>query len=256
MTNLQHSAKKKSKTSDAAAHDRVKAREMRLRGWRRGFGIPGIAMCATMIGFGLFARDAGFEIYQIYTVTLLLWSMPAMVVFVALFTNGSAFILFSAIAIANVRNLLLVISCLSKMDLRINKIGFMRRMVLAHFVSPTAWTELNLIESSISKTELLHYYVGLCLTLFLTVQLGLIIGFIAHPFLPPSLAVIPIFIMPLYLTSLVMTARQGCYFFAALTGGIVCPLSYTTFGDWSLLVAGLAGSLVTALTAPKKETAT
>ena len=59
------------------------------KGVLTGFGFPGIGMSAAMFGFGVFAGEAGIDIYLCIGSLLILWSMPGMVIFVSLYTIGA-----------------------------------------------------------------------------------------------------------------------------------------------------------------------
>ena len=46
------------------------------KGVLTGFGFPGIGMSAAMFGFGVFAGEAGLDIYLCIGSLLILWSIP------------------------------------------------------------------------------------------------------------------------------------------------------------------------------------
>ena len=56
------------------------------KGILTGFGFPGIGMSAAMFGFGVFAGEAGLDLYLTVGSLIVLWSMPGMVIFVSLYT--------------------------------------------------------------------------------------------------------------------------------------------------------------------------
>ena len=68
-----------------------------------------------------------------------------------------------------------------------------------------------------------------------------IIGYKLYDFLPNDIVSIPVFIMPLYLTILMLRAVEIYYRLAVVTGGIIGPILYPYIGDWSLIIAGLVG---------------
>ena len=71
-----------------------------------------------------------------------------------------------------------------------------------------------------------------------------VIGYKLYDFLPNDIVSIPVFIMPLYLTILMLRAIEIYYRLAVVTGGIIGPLLFPYIGDWSLIVAGLVGGSV------------
>jgi hypothetical protein len=59
---------------------------------------------------------------------------------------------------------------------------------------------------------------------------------------------IPVFIMPLYLTILMLRAVEIYYRVAVFSGGIICPILFPYIGDWSLILAGLFGGTIGVIT--------
>ena len=51
-----------------------------------------------------------------------------------------------------------------------------------------------------------------------------------------------IFITPIYIFLLIVTARQKVNRLAVLFGGVLCPLLYPMAGEWSILLTGIIGS--------------
>ena len=74
------------------------------KGILTGFGFPGIGMSAAMFGYGVFAGEAGLDLFLCLGALLILWSMPGMVIFVSLYTIGTPILLlFSTVLLANMR---------------------------------------------------------------------------------------------------------------------------------------------------------
>ena len=46
------------------------------KGILTGFGLPGIGMSAAMFGYGVFAGEAGLDLFLCLGALLILWSMP------------------------------------------------------------------------------------------------------------------------------------------------------------------------------------
>ncbi|MGC6472462.1 MAG: hypothetical protein ACON4W_06270 [Parvibaculales bacterium] len=235
----------KAERAAAQGHDQPSASR---QGLRRGFFLPGMAMGATMAGFGTFAHDMGIGFDLAIAATLSTWSMPGMMVFVTLLSaNADMVLMFVAIALANIRTFLIVLSSVTLMDFNGQKIGFFRQLFLAQFLSPTSWTEVAAAQKRFHAPGLLAYFKGMSVSLVLMVVTGVTLGFFLHPFIPLWMMAIPLFIMPLYLSSLVLSVRHTPYLVAALTGGAVGPISYPFAGEWSILLAGAAGCAALAL---------
>ena len=73
--------------------------------------VPGIALGSTMMGFASIARESGFDFWMTFFTSLSVWGMPGQVAFVSLYATGaSMFLMFVAVALANMRMMLMVIS--------------------------------------------------------------------------------------------------------------------------------------------------
>ena len=173
------------------------------KGILTGFGFPGIGMSAAMFGFGVFAGEAGIDIYLCIGSLLILWSMPGMVIFVSLYTIGApVFLLFTTVLLANMRQFFLVLSGMTIINIHAHKISLLSKLLWAHLISPTGWAELTKVKNELEEKELLTFFQGLTLALVTITSLTTIIGFKLYYFLPSYIVSIPVFIMPLYLTML------------------------------------------------------
>ena len=210
-----------------------------------GFGFPGIGMSSAMFGYGVFAAEAGLDLYLCLGSVLILWSMPGMVIFVSLFSIGTPiFLLFTTVLLANMRQFFLVLSGLTLMNIHKHKLSFITKLFWAHLISPTGWAELTKVKNEIEEKELFKFFQGLSLALVIFNSTTTIIGYKLYDFLPNDIVSIPVFIMPLYLTILMLRAIEIYYRLAVVTGGIIGPLLFPYIGDWSLIVAGLVGGSV------------
>ena len=136
------------------------------KGVLTGFGFPGIGMSAAMFGFGVFAGEAGIDIYLCIGSLLILWSMPGMVIFVSLYTIGApVFLLFTTVLLANMRQFFLVLSGMTIINIHAHKISFLSKLLWAHLISPTGWAELTKVKNELEEKELLTFFQGLTLAL-------------------------------------------------------------------------------------------
>ena len=219
------------------------------KGVLTGFGFPGIGMSAAMFGFGVFAGEAGIDIYLCIGSLLILWSMPGMVIFVSLYTIGApVFLLFTTVLLANMRQFFLVLSGMTIINIHAHKISFLSKLLWAHLISPTGWAELTKVKNELEEKELLTFFQGLTLALVTITSLTTIIGFKLYYFLPSYIVSIPVFIMPLYLTILMLRAVEIYYRVAVFSGGITFPILFPYIGDWSLILAGLFGGTIGVIT--------
>ena len=202
-------------------------------------------MSSAMFGYGVFAAEAGLDLYLCLGSFLILWSMPGMVIFVSLFSIGTPiFLLFTTVLLANMRQFFLVLSALTLMNIHKHKLSFITKLFWAHLISPTGWAELTKVKNEIDEKDLFKFFQGLSLALVIFNSTTTIIGYKLYDFLPNDIVSIPVFIMPLYLTILMLRAIEIYYRLAVVTGGIIGPLLFPYIGDWSLIVAGLVGGSV------------
>ena len=212
------------------------------KGILTGFGFPGIGMSAAMFGFGVFAGEAGLDLYLTVGSLIVLWSMPGMVIFVSLYTVGTPiFLLFTTVLLANMRQFFLVLSGMTLMNINSHKIPFISKLLWAHLISPTGWAELIKIKNEFQEKELLSFFRGLSLALITINTFTTIIGFKLYDILPTDIVSIPVFIMPLYITILMLRAVELYYRVAVVSGGIIGPILYPYIGDWSIIIGGLVG---------------
>ena len=165
-----------------------------------------------------------------------------MVIFVSLYTIGAPIILlFTTVLLANVRQFFLVLSGMTLINIHSHKISFISKLLWAHLISPTGWAELSKAKNELEERELLYFFKGLTLALVTITSLTTVIGYKLYYLLPSEIVSIPVFIMPLYLTILMLRAVEIYYRVAVVSGGIICPMLFPYFGDWSLIIAGLCG---------------
>jgi predicted branched-subunit amino acid permease len=215
------------------------------KGILTGFGFPGIGMSAAMFGYGVFAGEAGLDLFLCLGALLILWSMPGMVIFVSLYTIGTPILLlFSTVLLANMRQFFLVLSGMTIINIHSHKISFFSKLLWAHLISPTGWVELTKAKDELEEKELLTFFKGLTLALVTITSFTTVLGYKLFFFLPADIVSIPIFIMPLYLTILMLRAVEIYYRVAVISGGIICPLLFPYIGDWSLIIAGLFGGTI------------
>jgi len=219
------------------------------RGIIDAINIPGFALGSTMIGFAVIAKEAGFDFWMAVATTASVWGLPGQVAFASLFATGSSLMLiFIAVALANMRMMLMVISAADILHLRDHHLPLWRRYMKMHFLAITSWAQIGFKQPSYEPDALLHYYTGFSLTIFTFGMTGTIAGFFFDEFIPPELLRVIIFVTPIYILLLVINARQTVNRLAVVIGGSLCPFLYAVLGSWSVLVSGLiGGSLATLL---------
>ena len=215
------------------------------KGLLTGYGFSGIGMSAAMLGFGVYAGEAGLDLSLCIGALLILWSLPGMVIFVSLYTIGTPIILlFTTVLLANMRQFFLVLSGMVLMNINSHKIPFISKLFWAHLISPTSWAELVKIKDEINEKQLLYFFKGLTTGLVSICLIGTIIGYYLYNILPTYLVSIPVFIMPLYITILMLRAVELFYRVAVISGGLIGPVLFPYTGDWSIIIAGISGGTI------------
>ena len=209
--------------------------------------LPGLALAATMLGFATMAREAGFTFLMTMTTTAGVWGLPGQVAMVGLLASGGGFIIiFFAVAMANMRMLLMVISASDIMDIKSLKMPLWQHAILFHLLAITGWVQLGFVAPRYDKKQLLAYYLGFMPTIFTMALTGTAIGYFIGDLVPPHILRVVIYITPLYLILLGLSARQLGNRLAVIFGGLFGLVLMPFFGDLALFVAGFAGG-VTAL---------
>ncbi len=208
-----------------------------------GLGVPGFALMGTMTGFGAIAREAGFSFLQTASSTLSIWGMPGQVAMASLYAGGSSlFVIFTAVALANMRMMLMSISGADMMGLNKAETPFIKRLLYIQFLAISGWAQISYKQSEFTQNQLRRYYVGFTAVLFCLAMSGTIIGYYIDDFVPQNIKPLIIFITPIYILLLLVNAKQTINRFAGAIGGVSCPLLYPFFSDWAIFIAGFGGA--------------
>lgn len=214
-----------------------------LSGLTDGIGVPGLALMGTMTGFGAIAREAGFSIFQTIASTLTIWGMPGQVAMASLYAGGSSLlVIFTAVALANMRMMLMSISGADMMGLNKPDTSFFKRLLYIQFLAISGWAQISYKQAEYDQAELRRYYIGFTGMLFLLAMVGTITGFLLDDFVPASIKPLIIFITPIYILLLLVNAKDSVNRLAGACGGVSCPLLYPIFSDWAIFVAGFGGA--------------
>ena len=217
-------------------------RQIAMRGALDALALPALALGSTMMGFGAIAREAGFDFWMTTLTTLSVWGMPGQVAFVSLYATGSSmFLMVVAVALANMRMMLMVISGADMLQLKQHNLPFYKRVIIMHFMAITSWAQLTFKQSAYEPHQLLTYYKGFTSVVFVCGMTGTMTGFFLDDLLPPHILRLIIYITPLYILLLLVNARQTINRLAGFFGAALSPFIYIFAGDWAILIAGLAG---------------
>ena len=204
--------------------------------------VPGFALFSTMVGFSTIAKEAGFDIWQVSATTLTVWGMPGQVAFASLYASGaSLIIIFLAVSLANMRMMLMVISGYNILGLHQHKLPFWKKMGLMHIMAITSWAQIGRSKENYPHTLLLPYYVGFSITIYVFGLTGTILGYFIDHFVTTEVLRVITFMTPLYILLLVISSKDSLNRLAVVLGGIIIPIIYPVFFDWSILIGGVAG---------------
>lgn len=222
--------------------DHADWRAARRVGFIDGCGVPSFALFTTMIGFGAIAREAGLDIYVTVATTMFVWGMPGQVAFADLYAAGAGgLVIFTAVALANMRMLPMTVSGLPMMHLKEHKQGLLRNIVIAHLLAITGWAQLTAARNKVPPMGVLPYYLGFVSVVYVAANLGTVFGFYLSDIVPDPVIRVAVYVTPLYIVLLVSSARVWANRLAVLLGAILGPLTYPILGDWCILAAGIGG---------------
>ena len=212
------------------------------RGALDALALPALALGSTMLGFGAIAREAGFDFWMTTLTTLSVWGMPGQVAFVGLYTAGSSmFLMVVAVALANMRMMLMVISGADMLKLKQHNLPFYQRVFIMHFMAITNWAQLSYKQSKYQPHQLLTYYKGFSAVVFVCGMIGTMTGYFLDDLVPPHILRLVIYITPLYILLLLTNAQQTINRLAGLFGAALSPFIYIFAGDWAILISGFLG---------------
>lgn len=207
--------------------------------------VPGLALFSTMVGFAALAKDAGFDFWLSAITTLAVWGMPGQVAFVSLFATGSSLmIIFFAVAFANMRMMLMVISGYNILRLQSHKMAFWRKILLMHIMAITSWAQISYVKDKYPAHLLLSYYIGFSLTIYVFGLSGTLVGYFIDHFVKTEVLRVITFMTPLYILLLVISSQDNLNRYSVILGGAVVPIMYPIVFELSILIGGLIGGSI------------
>ena len=212
------------------------------RGIKEALGVPALSIFANMTGFAAIAREAGFDVSQAMVTSALVWGMPGQVAMASLHMAGaSALVVFTAVALANMRMMLMVVSGMDMTGLRDQPLPLWKKLGLMQMLAITSWVHIGQVDDQFSKPALLRYFIAFAAVIYIAGIIGTGFGYYISDFVSDDVLRIILAITPMYILMMVVTARQKLNRLAGLCGGILCPLSYPFIGEWGILLGGIIG---------------
>lgn len=206
--------------------------------------LPGLALAATMFGFATMAREAGFSLAMTLASTGGIWGLPGQVAMVGLWAGGGGlFLIFAAVTMANMRMLLMMISASDTMNIKSLRLPIWKHLMLFHMMAVTGWVQMVYMAPRYSAEALLRYYYGFACTIFTMALIGTAMGYYISERIPADILRILIYVTPLYLILLSLSARQEGNRLAVIMGGVFALCLYPFMGDMALFLAGFTGGI-------------
>jgi predicted branched-subunit amino acid permease len=224
----------------SAAHQPLSGAYL-LQGVRRALSLAGLILCLASFGFGAFARDLGFTLWQTAVLAGLVWALPSAVIFASAAAAGATLWAAGiAVAISAVRLLPMTVAILPQM--RAERARHVWFWLASHFVAVTGYVEALLAFPRIAPERRLSFFLGLVLTLNVTATLAAVAGHIAASRLPAPVAMALAFITPIYFALSIVSASRTLTDRAALALGLALgPVAHWLEPELDLLWAGLIG---------------
>ena len=228
---------------------------MYLKGIYDASNVPGFALGSTMMGFSIIAKEAGFNFWMVMLTTATVWGMPGQVAFAGLYAVGaSLFLIFIAVTLANMRMMLMVISGANILNIKKYKISLFRQVIIFHLMAITSWAQIGHMKDKLIDDDLIKYYTGFSVSIFMFGMTGTLIGFYIGDIISNEILRILIFITPLYILLLVVNSKETFNKISVYLGGLLVIIFYPIAGTWSILISGIfGGSLALLLTHKLKK---
>ena len=147
----------------------------------------------------------------------------------------------------------MVISGYDMLNLKQHNISFWRKILLAHIMAITSWAQISHVKDKFPLNLLLSYYIGFAMTIYLFGFSGTLVGYFIDNFASNEVLRTIIFVTPLYILLLVFNSRDKINRLAVVLGGIITPVIYPFFLEWSVLLGGVIGGSVAFFWARTKE---
>lgn len=210
-------------------------------GSRSAFGVAGLVMAASFLGFGAFLQSIGFDLWVGLLSVPIVWALPGQVVFVDSIDKGMGLAAVAfAVSLTAVRLMPMTVLVLSRARLP----GQSRwpELLVAHFTAVTLWMIANQGIESLPARQRLPWLIGLGSTLMAGMMGFVLLGYMLAGQMPPLLAACLVFLTPaFFLVSLLAGASWRADYAAILLGLGLGPLAYHFAPEFDLLIAGLAG---------------
>lgn len=213
-----------------------------LRGIREAFSVMGLSIFSGMLGFAAIAREAGFNFLESILTAAFVWGIPGQVAMASLVATGASLsIIFTAVALANMRMFFMSVSALDMLGLHGQTVPLWKKLLLMQMLAITSWIQLSARQSEFAPPQLFQYYKGFGTTIYCLGLMGAGVGYLLSDWVPPDILRIVIMMTPIYILMMLVNVRRLLHRWAVFVGGGICPFLFPVMGEWSILVAGIIG---------------
>lgn len=210
-----------------------------LLGLKDSIGMPAAGIVAALTGYGVMAREAGFDVALTLASVATIWAMPMLMAFAELASAGSGplLVLVTLLAIG-FRNLPMSISAIPMIR---KKPGFhWSHIVMAQLLSPTSWVQITVVGRRLKVRDRMPYYVAFSLVLLSCSVLGAWIGHSVTEGLHPAIGLSLLLLTPLFVIMTMATAPKLSSRLALVLGGAGVPVCMQWDSELGLVLGGLA----------------
>lgn len=199
--------------------------------------MPALVLCASMIGYGSTAREAGLTLWTAVASTGLIWGLPGQIAMVELYALGAPIIaVIVASSAANARFLPMVLSAMPLF----NEAPIRRRWhyLIAHAMSLNPWAIMMRDGRYMNPAYRSPYYAGFAGVCIGAALIGTAIGFMLAGAMPRDVTLTLVFLNPVFFTLMFVNTRDRGQIFAVLAGILAGPLFHLVSPDWGLVLTG------------------
>lgn len=214
------------------------------RGARASFGVAGVVMAASFMGFGALVRSLETGLLPGLLSNVLIWALPGQVVALDMYAGGAGLAAMTlAVTLTAVRLMPMVVLVITKV--RVENARRLPLYVVAHFVAVTIWRIAEDDIEKVERNERLPWLMGAGLTLMSAMMVMTTVGYHLAQSLPPLLAACLVFLTPsFFFISLFANAKYRMDFVAIAAGAVTGPLFGRFYPEFDLLAAGLIGGTI------------
>lgn len=202
--------------------------------------LPAFILFFTMMGFGSFARSAGFGWDMVAASVIFIWGLPGQLAMAELTATGQPLLaIIFACSLANARFLPMTVAFLPQV--RRSDDGLGKLALLAQLLSINSWAMCMREFPRIAHHQRQRYYVGFALSILIAALLGALIGYHGSGWLPEPLILGLVFSSPLFFALVLSGVPTISHRVAMLAGCALIPLMHHWLPSVDLLLTGLIG---------------